>query len=172
LNKLGHFVGFHQIGNHENFIFTKKVARQPYFVFLFSNSPLNSTTGVKKLENSMKGLLLWKTVENALPAYAPLKVPDFSTLMTNTYNVLYHNFHLKPYFYIKLKHIYFKYNNLWLCKHTSVSGWKKVIYSSRPSNQKSIPSLIWDPGSATYDFPNSIKQKIQITRSINSLQTF
>ena len=66
MNKLGHFVGFHQIGNHVNFSFTKTVARQPYFFFLFSNSPLNSTTDVKKLENSMKGLLLWKTVEIAL----------------------------------------------------------------------------------------------------------
>ena len=66
LNKLGHFVGFHQIGDHGNFIFTKKVARQPYFLFLFSNSPLNSTTDVKKLESSMKGLLLWKSVEIAL----------------------------------------------------------------------------------------------------------
>jgi len=66
LNKLGHFVGFHQISNHGNFIFTKKVAQQPYCFFLFSNWPLNSTTNVKKLENSMKELLLWKTVEIAL----------------------------------------------------------------------------------------------------------
>ena len=66
MNTLGHFVGFHQISNHGNFIFTKKVARQPYCFFLFSNSPLNSTSDVKKLENSMKGLLFWKTVEIAL----------------------------------------------------------------------------------------------------------
>ena len=58
LNKLGHFVGFHQIGYHGNLIFTKKVARQPYFFFSFANSPLNSTMDIKKLENSMKGLLL------------------------------------------------------------------------------------------------------------------
>ena len=41
----------------------KKVARLPYFFFFFSNSPLNSTTEVKKLEKSMKGLLLWKSVK-------------------------------------------------------------------------------------------------------------
>ena len=74
MKKLGHFVGFHQIGNHENFIFTKKVARQPYFFFFFSNSPLNSTTDVKKLENSMKGLLLWKTVEIALKTHGNVSI--------------------------------------------------------------------------------------------------
>jgi len=44
----------------------KKVARQTYFFFSFTNSPFNSTMDIKKLENSMKGLLLWKTVEIAL----------------------------------------------------------------------------------------------------------
>jgi len=61
----------------ETSLLLKKVARQPYFFFLFSNSPLNSTTDVKKLENSMKGLLLWKTVENALKLDPVRLVCDF-----------------------------------------------------------------------------------------------
>ena len=48
LEKIGHFAGFHQIGYHENFIFTKKVARQPYFFLIFSNSPLYSATDEKR----------------------------------------------------------------------------------------------------------------------------
>ena len=47
----------------------KKVARQPYSFFLFSNPPLNSTTDVKTIENSMKGLFLWKSVEIGLKTY-------------------------------------------------------------------------------------------------------